>query len=147
MTDGVTSGLTRLSETNAAATLGSVEPHLETGEDVLAIVPVRPKGGRWSTLWGPRIEMTPATVELPKSCTVAVTSHRFLVVSYPLGSDDPSTMLVTRPLDEVRDVRLARVLGARKLSWTAGGTQYQLWMNKRTAKEFAQALQPKMAAA
>ena len=142
MTNGVTSGLIRMSQENEAATYRSVEPHLEPGEEVAAIVALRRKGGKASTLFGARIEVTPAAVELPKWCTLAVTPRRVLVLSHPYGTGDPSTMLIARPLDEVRDVRLGRALGAKELSWTAGGTQYVLSANGRVVKQFAEALQP-----
>ncbi len=101
----VARGLARISDENAAATRAAVEPHLEPGEEVRAVVPVRPVGGKLSTLWGPRIQMTPAPVELPKAAVVAVTPHRVLIVSYPhqYGTDEEvSTLLHTRALEDVR---------------------------------------------
>jgi len=132
----------RLSDANAAAAHASVELHLEAGEEALVIVPVRPKGGWASTLTFARLEVTPAAVELPELCALAVSSRRFLVVSHDPAADHQSALLVARPLDEVRSVRLARALGATELSWTAGGTRYALWANGSTAKQVAQALQP-----
>ena len=47
---------------------------------------------------------------------VAVTPHRFLVVSYPhqYGTDEEvSTLLITRPLEEVRDVEVAKSTGCQ----------------------------------
>lgn len=131
----------RLSHANAAAAHGSVEPHLESGEEVLVIVPVRPKGGWASTLTFARLEVTPAAVELAKLCVLAVSSRRFLVVSHHVYTGDPIVMLIAGPLDEVRSVRRARALGSTELSWTAGGTQYVLWANGRCAKQVARALQ------
>jgi hypothetical protein len=120
---------------------GSVKPHLEPGEEALVIQPVRPKGGRWSTLTFPRLEVTPAVVKLPKLSLLAVSARRFLIVSHDPATDAPSAMLISGSIDEVRSVRRARALGATEVSWTAGGTQYVVWAIRSRAKQIEQALQ------
>ena len=48
----------RLSDWNATAALARVETHLESGEEVLVTLPVRPIGRKASTLWFARIRVT-----------------------------------------------------------------------------------------
>ena len=134
--------LSRLSAKNAAATSAAVEPHLEPGEQALVEQPVRPKGGWRSLLTFPRIQVTPPTVELPGLGVFAVTPRRFLLVSYHPGTDEATALVATRPLDEVRDVRVAGAVVAKELSFTTGGARYTLWVNPSMAKKIAQALQP-----
>ena len=134
----------RLNARLAADTKASVDPHLEPGEEALVHQPLRPKGGRWSVLTFPRIEVTPS-VELPQQCILAVTPRRFLVVTHHLYTGEPMGMAVTCPLDEVRSVERARALASVALSWSAGGRQYTVWVNSSMAKQIAQALQPEAA--
>ena len=137
-----TAGLIRLSQRNAAATQRAVEPHLEPGEEPLVLQPVRPMSGRWGALRFPRLGIEPAVVELPEQCVFAVTADRFLVVSYPYPTDEPTELVLARPLGDVRDLQRGRAFGAKELSFTAGGARYVLWVNGHMAKLITEALQP-----
>jgi len=137
----VARGVRNISAANEAAQHRSVQPHLESGEEVVILTQVWPKGGKWSTLWQPRFQVTPAGPAVPKPSVVAVSSRRFLVVSHTTGGDDASTLLFSGALDDVRSVQLARALGQHELSWEADARRYTLWVNKPYAKQVAQALQ------
>ena len=141
MSSGPTSGdWKRLSDNNARRAQESVDPFLEPGEEVVALAAVRRKGRLASALKFPCLEVTPATVELPKLCVVAVSSRRFLVVANSITGDHEKQLLAAGQLDEVRAARVTPARAITEVSWTAGGTQYLLWLNGRTAEEFAQAL-------
>ena len=136
----------RLNARLAADTKASVDPHLEPGEEALVHQPLRPKGGRWSMLSFPRIEVTPP-VEFPKQVVLAVTPRRFLVVTHHVYTGEDAALVIARPLDEVGSVERARATASVALSWSAGGTQFTVWVNPWMAKMIAAALQPEPAAA
>jgi hypothetical protein len=135
------SGIKRISDANEDAARRSLAPHLEAGEEVVVFTAIRERGGPWSTLMGPRIEVTPASVELPELCAFAVTSRRVLVVSHEIGGTDDSAMLMSHPLGEVQSLRMGRVRGAKEVRWSAGGSEYAVSTNGRFVKQVAQALQ------
>lgn len=131
----------RLNQGFDAAARRSVEPHLDPGEEVQLIQPVRPRAGRWSKLTFPRLEVTPATVALPGLCVFAVSSRRFFVVSHDLAEDHVSTLVTGGRLEDVRSVELARGLAAHEVTWIADGARYALWANGKMAKQITEALQ------
>jgi hypothetical protein len=138
---GNASGISRISEANEAATRAALRPHLDPEEEVAAFVAARPKAGKLSTMWGPRIEVTPGPIELPELCALAISARRFFIVSQPRDTDEGSRLLYTVPLDAVRSVQVAPARGAKELSWTANGARYVLWSDRRVVTQFAEALQ------
>ena len=124
----------------AAALRKSIEPFLQAGEELLAVVGVRRMGlvSKWT--WS-CLEVSPASVELAKRMAVVVTSGRVLILVTGGGLiNEAKSVLVEVPVAEVRSVELRGGAVVSEVSWSARGVQYTVSADRGRATQLARAL-------
>src|SRR4051794_3320727 len=126
---------------------GSVWPLLDGGEELYGLVTCRTKSriplvsGFYSGL----IEITPASVELPKTMAVAVTSRRVLVLAFGHGSQRAEGVVVEMPLSEVDSVELEKTFNVWRVHWSCRDHRYTVTTTAGRAGPFARTLEAAVA--